>query len=88
MIGFNVFMIYVVDSYVMFVVSVLVVVLVLCVVCVFVFLLWVFYLYDVLGNGWGNSVLVFIVIVIGGLVFILLWYYGVDLCVCLRFCVE
>lgn len=88
MIGFNALMIYVVDSYATFAASASAATSVLRAACAFVFPLWAPYLYEALGNGWGNSVLAFVAVGIGGPAPVLLWYYGARLRARSRFCAE
>lgn len=86
MIGFNALMMYVVDSYPTYAASATAATTVLRSVAAFLLPLFAPAMYRALGNGWGNSVLAFLAIGIGGPAPILLWFYGPALRARSRFC--
>lgn len=79
MIEFNALVTYVVDSYQTYSASASAATAVLRSVAAFLFPLFSPSMYDALGYGWGNSLLGFLAIGIGGPAPILLWYYGAKL---------
>jgi multidrug resistance protein len=79
MVGFNALMTYVVDSYPTYCASASAAISLLRSVAAFALPLSAPPMYDALGYGWGNSLLAFIAIGIGGPAPVLLWLYGSKL---------
>lgn len=79
MVGFNALMTYVVDSYPTYCASASAAISLLRSVAAFALPLGAPSMYDALGYGWGNSLLAFLAIGIGGPSPILLWLYGAKL---------
>lgn len=86
MIGFNALMMYVVDCYQTYAASATAATSVLRCVAAFLLPLFAPSMYEALGNGWGNSVLAFIAIAIGGPAPVLIWFYGARLRARSQFC--
>jgi hypothetical protein len=76
MIGFNALVTYVVDCYQTYSASAAAATTILRSLAGFLFPLFAPLLYQSLGYGWGNSLLAFLAIGIGGPAPIFLWYYG------------
>ena len=70
---------YIVDAYTRYAASALAAAVVLRSLCGFGFPLWAPYMYNVLGYGWGNSILGFVSLGIGIPAPFLLWKYGEEL---------
>jgi hypothetical protein len=88
MIGFNALVIYVVDCYPTYAASATAATAVMRSVAAFLFPLFAPTLYSKLGNGWGNSVLAFVAIGIGGPAPVVLYHYGAKLRARSKFCSD
>jgi hypothetical protein len=79
MVGFNALLTYVVDCYQTYAASAAAATAVLRSLAAFLFPLFAPLMYKALGYGWGNSLIAFLSIGIGGPAPIFLWYYGAKL---------